>query len=170
MRTISYLPQAIILTLSASAVIHAAHAAEPVPMARTVLGEPNPALAEGSQALQAGDYERGVELTLAGLEIAASVRERTAGHANACAGYVAMHQYDLALVHCSRSLELDPDNWRALNNRAAAWLGKGAVRRAIEDIRRGLEINPDARVLHRSLEIALERARRAPQGPLPVDA
>lgn len=132
----------------------------PDAQSRTVLGNTNIELSDGAHALQAGDYERGVELTLAGLDQPALERDRVAGLSNLCAGYVGLRKFELALVRCSQALELDPQNWRALNNRAAAWLGLGQPDAALQDLRRALAINPDATVLQRSLEIALSRANR----------
>jgi tetratricopeptide (TPR) repeat protein len=135
-----------------------AESAEPI--SKTVIGPTNPDLVEGSVALQSGEYERGVELTLAGLARPTNPRDRSAGLANLCAGYVALRQYDLALVRCSQALAIDPDNWRALNNRAGAWLGLGERAAALTDLRRGLAINPDASTLQRSLEIVLREQQR----------
>jgi tetratricopeptide (TPR) repeat protein len=140
------------------------HADSSEPLSKTVIGATNASLADGALALQAGDYARGVELTRDGLTRATATRDRIAGLANLCAGYVGLRQFELALVHCSRSLEIDPDNWRALNNRAAAWLGLGQVEAALEDLRRGLEINPDAAILKRSFEIAREALARGLAG------
>jgi len=131
------------------------------PVSKTVIGQTNPELADGAVALRFGDYERGVELTLAGLARPTQPRDRSAGLANLCAGYVGLRQFDLALVRCSQALEIDSNNWRALNNRAAAWLGLGNRAAALADLRKGLSINPDAIMLQRSLEIVLrEQPRR----------
>lgn len=150
-----------VLVVSAAAT---ARAETPEPLNRTVLGNSNPALSDGARALQAGDYERGVELTLAGLGQPALERDRVAGLSNLCAGYVGLRKFELALVRCSQSLDLDPENWRALNNRAAAWLGLGRPDAALADLHRALAINPDATVLQRTLEIALSSQKRRPAG------
>ena len=156
------------LTVCLAAVAFAAAAAiraeTDEPLSKTVIGAANQSLADGALALQAGDYARGVELTLAGLRGTTTTRDRVAGLANLCAGFVGLRQFEVAIVHCSRSLEIDPDNWRALNNRAAAWLGLGHADIALEDLRRGLKANPDATILRQSLEIAREAQARGLAG------
>jgi tetratricopeptide (TPR) repeat protein len=162
-----HLPDVHLTALLATAAFFAAApvCAEPdEPYSKTVIGAANPSLADGALALQAGDYARGVELTSQGLATATSARDRAAGLANLCAGFVGLRQFEVALVHCSRSLEIAPDNWRALNNRAAAWLGLGRPDAALEDLRRGLELNPDATLLKRSFDIAREAQARGLAG------
>ena len=82
----------------------------------TILGPTNPLLTEGSQALEAGHFEEGVRLTLAGLNQPTSARDLAAAHSNICAGYVALKRWKDALAHCNHSLELDRTNWRTYNN------------------------------------------------------
>ena len=53
---------------------------------RTVIGPRNSMLADGADALIAGDGEEGVRLTLRGLALALGEREKKIGHANLCAG------------------------------------------------------------------------------------
>jgi tetratricopeptide (TPR) repeat protein len=96
----------------------------PASQSATILGPTNPWLSEGSQALEAGRFEEGVRLTLAGLELPTSAHDQAAGHSNICAGYAALKRWTDALEHCNRALELDNTNWRTYNNRA------GRVRRA----------------------------------------
>jgi tetratricopeptide (TPR) repeat protein len=153
------------LLLLAGGAPGAAHATEPQDVASvTVIGGRPAELMAGAHALMAGDYAQGIELTLAGLARARAPRDRIDALANLCAGHVGLRQFDLALVRCSQSLEIDPHNWRALNNRALAWLGKGLVEPALADLSRGLAINPGARALRRSYEIALDMHGERPPG------
>jgi tetratricopeptide (TPR) repeat protein len=122
----------------------------------TTIGAPNQYLASGSVALEAGRYEEGLRLSLAGLEEVASFRDQAAGHANVCAGYAALKRWHEALPHCNRSLELDRSNWRAFNNRAAVYVGLGLLELAMSDVNAGLELAPDSRTLHKSLEVVKE--------------
>jgi tetratricopeptide (TPR) repeat protein len=121
-------------------------AAASAPADETVLG-PNPDLVAGAAALERGRYEEGVELTRTGLSAVVSSDMRASALNNLCAGYTALRQYDLAIVHCTESLQIDENRWQAYNNRALAYLGKGMVQLARRDVLRGLEISPMAQRL-----------------------
>ena len=127
----------------------------------TVLGPLNPMLTEGSQQLEAGHYQEGVRLTLAGLEQPNSVKDQAAGHSNLCAGLVALKRLDEALTHCNRALELDNTNWRTYNNRAAVFVGMGKYDLALTDVNAGLELAPDSEILHKSRQVVLQRHNAA---------
>jgi regulator of sirC expression with transglutaminase-like and TPR domain len=127
---------------------------------RSVYGT-NPHLSEGATALMLGNYARGVELTREGLKEILTTEERTTLLSNLCAGYVGLREYDTAIVYCNRSLEIDPGNWRALQNRAAANAGLGQITRALSDVERGLELNPDSDALKLTLSIVREQAKRS---------
>jgi tetratricopeptide (TPR) repeat protein len=139
-----------------------APAADSGPQSITVLGALNPQLSQGSVALQAGRFEEGIRLSLAGLDTLATRRDEAAGHSNVCAGYAALKRWHEALPHCNRSLELDRSNWRAWNNRAAVFVGLKLFDAAIADVHTGLGLAPDSDVLRKSLEVVLEH--RAAEG------
>jgi tetratricopeptide (TPR) repeat protein len=132
--------------------------APPPASSSTVLG-PNAMLADGSLALQNGQWEKGIQLTLMGLNDTISNEDRAAGFANLCAGYIAVKQYERALENCDRSLALDNTNWRAWQNRAAANLVLGRIDDSMQDIERGLAINPNSPELQKTLAIARSRER-----------
>jgi tetratricopeptide (TPR) repeat protein len=129
----------------------------------TLLGEPNPSLAEGSAALRDGRYREGIELTLAGLQYSNPPHIVAAALSNLCAGYVALKDYAEALRKCTEAAELDPRNWRIWNNRAAANVGLGLLEAALADVRTGLEIAPASVTLHTTLRAVSERKKRADQ-------
>lgn len=126
---------------------------------RSVFGT-NPYLSDGATALMLGNYARGVELTREGLKDILTTEERTTLLSNLCAGYVGLKEFDTAIVYCNRSLALDPGNWRALQNRAAANAGLGQITKALEDIEHGLELNPGSDSLKLTLSIVREMAKR----------
>lgn len=130
-----------------------------VAMSRSVFGT-NTYLSEGATALMLGNYERGVELTRLALNDLLSSEERAATLSNLCAGYIGLKEYDVAIVYCNRSLDINPDNWRALQNRAAAYTSIGNYKRALSDIEKGLSINPDSEALKLTLAIMREQERR----------
>ena len=125
----------------------------------TIIGV-DAALTGGAAALERGDYERGVRLTLAGLPKAASRRQRVAALSNLCAGYSGLARYDVALAYCDQALSLDPRHWRALQNRARIHVANGALDEAINDAEAGLAIAPKAPALTRILELARQMKRR----------
>ncbi len=133
-------------------------AADPLPASQsaTILGPTNPLLSQGSQALEAGRFEEGVRLTLAGLEQPSSTQDQAAGHSNICAGYAALKKWKEALEHCNRALELDNSNWRTYNNRAAVFVGLKMFDLAMTDVNAGLEIAPNSATLRKSREVVIQ--------------
>jgi tetratricopeptide (TPR) repeat protein len=140
-----------------------AAAAEPLSAAQsaTVIGPTNPLLTEGTDALEAGRFEQGVRLTLAGLEQPASVHDQAAAHSNLCAGYAALKRWTEALEHCNRALELDRGNWRTYNNRAAVFVGLEQFDLAMTDVNTGLELAPQSGTLQKSREVVLQHRNAA---------
>lgn len=130
----------------------AAHSNEGA-VSSTEIGPENPGLARGARAFEAGHVADGMSLTLEGLKHPSPRHDLAAGHANLCAGYVLMGRYDDALQECNLSIRLDPNNWRAYNNRAAAFSAQGLYEIAEQDIETGLKIAPNCAVLLKSLAI-----------------
>lgn len=142
------------------------------PMSSTEIGPENPLLAKGAQALEVGRVVEGVRLTLEGLKHPSPTHDLAAGHANLCAGYVLLGRYGEALSECNLSIQLNPNNWRAYNNRAAAFSAQGLYELAVEDIEAGLKIAPDSAVLLKSLAIIHrdQQLLRKQQGHFASDA
>ena len=109
---------------------------------KTVIGPRNVYLADGADALFAGDSERGVRLTLQALEFAHGARETKFAHANLCAGYAMLDKPLTALEHCNWVLERDPNYWRAYNNRAIVYLKLGRYEESEADVARGQALQP----------------------------
>lgn len=112
---------------------------------KTVIGPKNVDLADGADLLLAGRAEEGLERTLRGLEYASSRRERLAGNSNACAGYVMLDDPASALPYCDKALDINARHWRALTNRALAYLKLGRFDESALDLRQAEEIAPSAR-------------------------
>lgn len=127
----------------------------------TVLGLVNPLLSQGSLALERGHFEEGVRLTLAGLEQPASLSDKAAGHSNVCAGYAALKRWGEALEHCNRALELDHNNWRTYNNRAAVFVGLKKYDLAMTDVNAGLNIAPNSSTLLKCREVVIQHNNAA---------
>ncbi len=62
-------------------------------------------------------------------------------------------QYDEALPHCNRALELDRTNWRIYNNRAAVFVGLKQFDSAMTDVNAGLALAPASPTLIKSREV-----------------
>ena len=114
---------------------------------KTVMGPSNIYLYDGANALMAGDGERGVRLTLRGLEHAQGLREKRVAHSNLCAGFLLINEPDLALEHCNWVLERDPTHWRSYNNRALVYMRLERFDEAEADIRKGQELRPNSKKL-----------------------
>lgn len=128
------------IALLAALASAAAAAGEPA-MSATVIG-PNSLLTEGTDAMLAERWQRGIELLEEGLKSSSDASERAAALSNLCAGYVALGDYDRALESCDAALKLDAGNWRTYNNRAGALLGKGRLDEALHDVEAGLALDP----------------------------
>ena len=113
--------------------------------ARTVLGPSNISLADGADALKAGDAERGVQLTQRGLKSGSNDRERVARLSNLCAGLVMLERHSEALEACDRALAIDDNHWRAYCNRALANLRLSRFAEAERDISSAEALRPNAR-------------------------
>ena len=114
---------------------------------KTVIGPRNIDLAEGANALLAGDAAEGVRLTLRGLQMAQGNRELKIAHSNLCAGYMMLNLPRKALEHCDAVIEIDDTYWRAYNNRALAYLALNRLEESEADIRRGQALRPESTTL-----------------------
>lgn len=112
---------------------------------KMVIGPGNIKLHNGAELLKRGEAKRGLELTLEGLETAATPRERVVGMSNACAANVMLGRYTEAVSWCHQALEIRENNWRALVNRSHAYLKLGRFDRAEADLLAAEEIAPSAR-------------------------
>lgn len=113
---------------------------------RIVLGEGNPLLLAGAQALRFGEYDEGIRLTRLGLERAGTTdHDRAAGLSNLCAAHAAKHEPDTAIEYCNQSLALNAHNWHAYSNRSFAYWLKGMYSEATFDLDTAAALAPNAR-------------------------
>lgn len=121
---------------------------------KTVIGPQNTFLADGANALLAGDFAEGVRLTQIGLRFASTDKNRGAAHNNICAGLMKMNQLELALEHCDNALTINPRDWHAYSNRAGVLLRMDRLEEAEAAVEKGLSINPNSRTLLKILDAA----------------
>ena len=131
-----------ILSLALSGVV-----ADEGAVAKTVIGPNNIHIHDGAEALLVGDAERGIELTQRGLKVAANRHEEKIAHANLCAGFLLVQQYESALEHCNWVIENDPNHWRTYNNRAIVYLRLERYDESEADIRKGQQLRPHSEKL-----------------------
>jgi tetratricopeptide (TPR) repeat protein len=162
-----HLAVALLVALASGAV-----AADEAAMSTTIIG-PNSLLTEGTDALLAERWQKGVELLEEGLKSSGDTYERAAALSNLCAGYVALGDYDRALESCDESLKLDANNWKTYNNRAGALLGKGRLDEALHDVEAGLALDPMGNTLLKMEALVRTRLKhlyephRSPPSPRP---
>ena len=125
----------------------------------TVLGT-NADLMDGYHYLLSGNYELAVEKLHRGIKSAGSNRERAKALSNLCAGYTILERYELAVASCDESIEINPRNWHALNNRALALMGLDRLSEAESDVNDAMKLSPTAAKLLRTREILLGRLRQ----------
>lgn len=104
----------------------------------------NAKLQDGANALDAGKAEKGIELTLAGLQSARGPTERKTALSNLCAGYLMLEELDKALHYCNEALELNDQNWRVYNNRALIYVLQSRFAEAEADLAMCEELHPHA--------------------------
>jgi tetratricopeptide (TPR) repeat protein len=118
--------------------------ANQAPESRTLFG--GGLLPAGANELRMGNYDEGIKLTLMGLEERGiSDKNKAAAHANLCAAYAAKQEPDVAIEHCTLSLEISGANWQAWSNRSYAYWLKGMYPAAMKDLEVAIAMNPDAR-------------------------
>ena len=112
---------------------------------RIIVGDGNPNLAEGARQMIAGHDEKGVELTLLGLQVANGKREEEIALSNLCAGYTNLGNYETALKYCDILLVRNDKSWRAYNSKALIYINTKQYDQAESALLKGEAINPDAR-------------------------
>jgi tetratricopeptide (TPR) repeat protein len=114
---------------------------------KTTLGPSNLELADGANALLAGNAEEGVRLTLLGLRHETGLRDRLTGMSNLCAGYIMLAQYDTALSYCDQVIEKSDSHWRAYSNRALAYVKLERYAEAEQDLQKAEALVENARTV-----------------------
>ena len=111
---------------------------------RFQVGSSNPDLYAGAQALYAGRHEKGIRLTLKGLEAATDRRQEETALSNLCAGYTNMGDYETALKYCEILLQRNDRLWRPYNSLALIYIDTKQYDKAQEALEKAEAINPGA--------------------------
>lgn len=137
---------------------------------KTVIGPRNADLYNGANLIKSGNatgdlelIRRGTELTLQGLTYADGREEEEKGLSNLCAGYIILKELDKAINYCDLAVKRNPENWHAYSNRALAFVFKKDYVSAKRDIDRGLQLNPDSRILLRVQALYLDATQPVEQ-------
>jgi len=112
-----------------------------------VVGSTNPRLGEGARALLAGRHEKGIRLTLLGLEAATNKKDEEAALSNLCAGYTNLGDYDSALKYCDILIQRNDQLWRPYNSKALIYITLKQYDKAEEALIKGEALNPGARTM-----------------------
>lgn len=137
----------LVIVLAPAALAQSPESAKTSTNAVTTIGQRNPPLYDGAQALLAGKDEEGVRLTLEGLKLAQGAREEEAALSNLCAGYIRLRQLDTAMRYCDMLLARNQNHWRGYNNRAVIYLEMKEYEKADQDLKRAESLNPEARTV-----------------------
>ena len=111
---------------------------------RFQIGSSNPELYEGAKALYAGRHDKGIRLTLKGLESATDDRQEEIALSNLCAGYTNMGDYESALKYCDILLQRNDRLWRPYNSLALIYIETKQYDKAEEALAKAEAINPRA--------------------------
>jgi tetratricopeptide (TPR) repeat protein len=103
------------------------------------------------RALRHGDAERATALFEKGLKQKLPRRLRVAGLNNLCIAYRLQGDLEAAKESCSQAIELNPNYWRAYNNRANAYYDQQNYLAALTDYEAALEINPKSSLVRQNI-------------------
>ena len=112
-----------------------------------VIGSSNLNLQEGARALLGGRNEKGIRLTLLGLEEANDEREEEIALSNLCAGYTNLGDYDSALKYCDILLQRNDKSWRAYNSKALIYIYTKQYEKAELELIKGEALNAGAHTM-----------------------
>ena len=100
----------------------------------------------GVRSLAAGDYQAAVQAFTEAASEAESAGDTTLAaiaYANRCYAYDALGMHEPAVIDCTKSLDLVPDDTEVINNRGVAYLNSSLLDEAMGDFDRAIELRPD---------------------------
>ncbi|NNC37056.1 MAG: hypothetical protein HKO02_06350 [Hyphomonadaceae bacterium] len=100
-------------------------------------------ISSAATAFERGDYAKSVSFSKYALKQGLKKSRKTAALSNLCAALGVQAQYDDAMEACNKALELKPDNWRALSNRAVLHSLTGNEEQARTDMQAAIVLAAD---------------------------
>ncbi len=94
-----------------------------------------------SSALDKGKAATAIRFARKALKTELSLEDEQVAHNSLCVGYTMQQDYETALRHCDRLIELAAPTWIYYNSRANAYLQGGKIRLAIADYERAVELS-----------------------------
>lgn len=107
----------------------------------------------GATAFEKGQYAKSASFSNYALKQGLKKSRKTAAYSNLCAALGAQGAYNDAMEACNKALDLAPQNWRALSNRAVLHSQAGNNEKAREDLQAAIFLASDEPKLAHNLEI-----------------
>lgn len=135
---------AAVLTLGFSSTSFAADMSAETTPQFSVKSNATRSIRSGASAFQNGDFAKSAVYSKRALKEGLSKSRKTTAYSNLCAALGAQGEYETALEACNSALEIAPQNWQALSNRASVnWLS-GNTDLVSADITKAQELASDA--------------------------
>ena len=104
-------------------------------------------------AFDKGQFKKSVSFSNYALKQGLKKSRKTAAYNNLCAALGAQAEYESAMEACNAALELKPENWRALSNRAVIYSLTGDEEKARADMQAAILLASDEPKLAQNIEI-----------------
>ena len=111
------------------------------------IGSSNTYLQQGAHALLGGRNEKGIQLTLLGLQEAKGEKEEEIALSNLCAGYTNLGDYKSALKYCDILVQRNDKLWRAYNSKALIYIYTKQYDKAERELIKGEALNAGAHTM-----------------------
>ncbi len=111
----------------------------------------NDLISQAYSAMQRGDLERAITIGERALETDLTAAQQVVVHNNLCVSLHMQGDLENGASHCSAALDVNPNYWRAFNNRANIYFDGERFADAEADYTRALELNPGSNVVRENL-------------------
>ena len=107
----------------------------------------------GATAFEKGQFAKSASFSNYALKQGLKKSRKTAAFSNLCAALGAQAEYETAMDACNKAIDLAPQNWRALSNRAVIYSLTGNEEKAREDMQAAILLASDEPKLAQNHEI-----------------
>jgi Flp pilus assembly protein TadD len=104
-------------------------------------------------AFEKGQFSKSASFSNYALKQGLKKSRKTAALSNLCAALGAQGEYDEAMEACNKAIDLAPQNWHALSNRAVIYSLTGNEEKAREDMQAAILLASDEPKLAQNQEI-----------------